>query len=80
MPINAEKMMKLCYYLNEKICWLTPVKQDKSFRLGKAILFQRTRIYFEKQPERWCHAVVNIIAPFNKTLTQSALTVVPAAG
>jgi len=39
MPIDAEKMMKMCYYLDEKICRLTKVKPDKSVRLGKAIIF-----------------------------------------
>ena len=72
--------MKMCYYLDEKICRLTQVEPDKSFRLGKAIIFQRARIAFERLPEQVMRYVVNFIAPFNKSLTQTAVTGVPAAG
>ena len=72
--------MKLSYYLDEKICRLTQVKPDKSFRPGNAIIFQRDRIYFEKQPEQVMRSVVYITSPFNKALNTDHTHYVRAAG
>ena len=72
--------MKMCYYLDEKICRLTQVKPDKSFRLGKAIIFQRARIDFEKLPEHVMRFVVYITSPFNKALNADRTHCVRAAG